>query len=131
MTKKQLRDMRTIDTELRILRSHLKEMEESIGITAAPSDGQPRGNKVGSPTEMQAVQIADTIAAIRKLEEKILAARIEVWDFIATLDDPLLRQIIILRFVDGKSWFKVSEAIGGNATSDGCRMYFNRANIDN
>lgn len=129
MTKKQLQQLRYLDADLRLLRSHLREMEASIGITAAPADGQPKGNKVGSPTEAQAIQIYDQIEKIRKLEEKILAARLETWDFITTIEDPLLRQIIILRFVDGKSWFKVADAIGGNATADSCRMIFNRSTI--
>ena len=129
MTKKQLNQIRFLETDLRLLRTHLKELEASIGITAAPQDGQPKGNKVGSPTEAQAIQIYEQIDKIRKLEEKILAARLEAWDFISTIEDPMLRQIIILRFVDGKSWFKVADAIGGNATADGCRMYFTRSNI--
>lgn len=127
MTKKQLQSLRYMDAELRLLRSHLREMEASIGITAAPSDGQPKSGKVGSPTEAQALQIYDQIEKIRKLEARILAARIETWDFIMTIEDPLLRQIIILRFVDGKSWVKVADAIGGSATADSCRMIFNRA----
>ena len=129
MTKKELKLIRYMETDLRLLRTRLKQLEASIGITAAPQDGQPKGNKVGSPTEAQAIQIYDQIEKIRDLETKILAARIQAWDFITTLDDPMLRQIIILRFVDGKSWFKVADAIGGNATADGCRMYFNRSNI--
>lgn len=127
MTKKQLQQLRYMDADLRLLRSHLRELEASIGITAAPADGQPRGNKIGSPTEAQAIQISDQIEKIRKLEKKILAARIEAWDFISTIEDPLLRQIIIHRFVDGKSWVKVADAIGGSATADSCRMIFNRA----
>ena len=130
MTKKDLQLMRHYDSEIRILRNHLKEMEASIGITSAPQDGQPKGNKIGRPTEEQAIRIAHVLSEIRKLEKLALDKRIEAWDFISSLEDPLLRQIIILRFVDGKSWFKVAESIGGYATADSCRMYFNRANID-
>lgn len=127
MTKKGLQMLRHYDSDLRLLRIHLKEMEASIGITSAPQDGQPKGNKIGRPTEEQAIQIAQVISEIRALEKLVLDKRIEAWDFISGLEDPYLRQIIILRFVDGKSWFKVADAIGGDATGDGCRMYFNRA----
>ena len=130
MTKKQLQQLRHYNSELRILRQHLAELEASIGISAIVADGQPHGNKVGSPTEQQAITIADTISQIRQLEESVTFARNEAWTFIASVEDPLLRQIITLRFVDGKSWFKVAETIGGDATEDGCRMVFNRANID-
>ena len=130
MTKQALQMLRHYDSDLRLLRLHLKEMEASIGITSAPQDGQPKGNKIGRPTEEQAIQIAHVIDEIRALEKLVLDKRIEAWDFISGLEDPLLRQIIILRFVDGKSWFKVADSIGGDATADGCRMYFNRAFAD-
>lgn len=74
--------------------------------------------------------MADTVTKIRSLEERIRLERDRVWGSITTISDSTLRQIIILRFIDGKSWIKVAAAIGGEATADGCRMIFNRANID-
>ena len=129
MTKKQLQELKHMNVQLRLLREHLVELNASIGITAAPQDGQPKGNRVSSPVETQAIEIEDQIAKIKKLETQLVAAKTEAWDFIETIEDAMLRNIIILRFVDGKSWFDVSQAIGGNATEDGCRMYFNRSNI--
>jgi hypothetical protein len=105
-------------------------LEASVGISAAPQDGQPRGNKIGRPTESQALALADTIEQIRKLEDKITKAKKEAWSYIATLEDPFLRQIIIFRFIDGKSWLEVARNIGGNSTADSCRMAFNRMKID-
>lgn len=130
MTKHELKQIKYLTSELRILREHLQELEAQIGITSVPQDGQPKGNKIGRPVEAQAIQLADTIALIREHEKKIQALKDEVWEYIAGLDNPLLRQIIILRFIDGKSWTNVAIAIGGNVTPDNCRMMFNRANID-
>ena len=126
MTKKQLQQLRRYDSELHILRRHLKELEESIGISAAPCDGQPRGSRIGKPTEQQAVMVADTIEKIRVLEETIQVEKSRTWECITKISDSTIRQIIILRFIDGLSWFKVSEGIGGDATADGCRMTFER-----
>lgn len=130
MTKHELQQIRYYDSELRILRLHLADLEDAIGISGAPSDGQPKGNKIGRPTESQAIALAQTIKDIRTLEEKITVAKSAAWKYIASIDDALLRQIITLRFIDCKSWYKVSEAIGGETTADGCRMTFSRANID-
>jgi len=129
MTKKQLQQIKYLERELRSLRAHLAELEASVGITAAPQDGQPHGNKVGKPTETQAIALSDTFKEIQNLEEKVTTARKEAWTFVSSLEDSLLRLIITYRFVDGKSWLKVAQAIGGDATADGCRMYFNRSNI--
>lgn len=129
MTKKQLQQMRHYDEELRILRRHLADLEAQLGVSAIQCDGQPRGTKIGRPTELQAIALSDTIAHIRYLEEQAAAAKDEVWCFVSTIKDSLLRQIVILRFIDGKSWFKVSEAIGGGTTAEACRKTFERANI--
>lgn len=130
MTKKMLQQIRRYDNELKLLRRHLAALEESMGISSPNLDGQPRGSRISKPTEQQAVILADTIMKIRTLEERIQTERAHIWEYILTIPDTTMRQIIILRFIDGKSWLKVAAAIGGDATADGCRMAFNRANID-
>ena len=130
MTKTQLQQIRHYDSELKILRRHLADLEAQVGVSAIQCDGQPHGTKIGRPTEMQAIALSDTIAHIRYLEDLITNERSKTWQFICSLDDPLLRQIITLRFIDGKSWLKVAEAIGGGTTADGCRMIFARASIE-
>lgn len=127
MTKQELQQLKHLDSELRDLKQQLQDLEASIGITSAPQDGQPKGNKIGRPTEEQAIQIAEIFSQIQKLQKQVLDEKIRAWDYISSLDDSLLRQIIMHRFVDGKSWFKVAEKIGRGMTEDGCRMYFNRA----
>ena len=129
MTKKQLQQMRHYDSELRILRRHLADLEAQVGVSAIQCDGQPHGTKIGRPTELQAIALSDTIAHIRYLEDQAATAKDQAWQFISSLGDSLLRQIIILRFIDGKSWFKVSEAIGGDMTAEACRKIFERSNI--
>lgn len=130
MTKKELQKIKYLDSDLRTLRRHLRQLEASIGITAMPMDGQPRGNKVGRPTEEQALMLEDIVSRIREREDAIANIKRKAWLFVLKLDDPLLRQIIILRFIDGKSWFKVAEEVGGDVSADGCRMIFNRAKMD-
>lgn len=130
MTKHELQQIRHLTGEIRILREHLRELDLQIGCGALVQDGQPKGNKIGRPTEQQAVQLAETCKIIQEQEIHLQELKLQAWAFVRSLDDSLLRQIIILRFIDGKSWFKVSEAIGGDATADGCRMVFARANID-
>ncbi len=126
MTKQELQQLRHLDSELRTLKQQLKDLEESIGLTSAASDGMPRGNKISRPTEDQALRIKTLLEKVKALQRQVLDEKIRAWDFISSLDDSLLRQIIVCRFVDGKSWFNVSRAIGRGMTEDGCRMYFNR-----
>lgn len=127
MTKHELQQVRDLDIELRILRRHLTELEAMIGSGGGIlGDGQPKGNKIGRPTEEQAVNLADTFAKIREHERRLQIEKDRVWSFITSINDTEIRQIIILRFIDGKSWFKVALGLGGDHTEDGCRMAFNR-----
>jgi len=130
MTKKDLQQIRHLSSEIRILREHLREMDLQLGVGAISQDGMPKGNKIGRPVEDQAIRLAETCKLIQEQEIHLQELKLQAWAFVQSINDSLLRQIIILRFIDGKSWFKVSEAIGGDATADGCRMTFNRANID-
>ena len=130
MTKKDLKQIKYLNSELRSLREHLQELEAQIGISSMPQDGQPKGNKIGRPVEAQAILLAETITLIREHEKKIQTLKDEIWGYIAGRDDALLRQIIMLRFVDGKSWASVAISIGGNMTPDNCRKIFERSNID-
>lgn len=60
------------------------------------------------------------------LEMQILENINEVEKFISTIDDSHIRRIITLRIVDGLSWNKVADKIGGNNTEDSVRMAFER-----
>lgn len=131
MTKEMLQQIRRYNSELKLLRKHLAELEECVGISSPKLDGQPRGSRIGNPTEQQAIILAETITKIKILEERVQTERNRVWDYIMTIPDTTMRQIIILRFIDGKSWFKVSEGIGGDATEEGCRKAFERYFNDN
>lgn len=49
----------------------------------------------------------------------------QVEEFIASVDNSLIRRIINLRFVENKTWNQVADAIGGN-TEDSVRKMFER-----
>lgn len=59
------------------------------------------------------------------LEFDLLQKTNEVEEFITTIGDSRMRRIISLRFIEGLSWNKVADCIGGN-TEDSIRMAFNR-----
>ena len=51
--------------------------------------------------------------------DQIEAERIH--KFIDNISDKLTRRIFALRFIDGKSWVRISLKIGGGNTADGIR----------
>ena len=65
-------------------------------------------------------------ATLSELEMELLETLNEVETFIASVKDSHMRRIISLRVVDGLSWNKVADHIGGGNTEDSIRMSFNR-----
>lgn len=51
----------------------------------------------------------------------------EVEEFISSISDPLVRQIVVLRVVDGRSWRDIAQIVGGDNSEDSVRMMFNRS----
>ena len=66
------------------------------------------------------------IQRIQRLRQQALdratqeLAEIEEW--IATVDDPHIRDIIRYRYIDGFSWQQVARKVGGGNTGDSVRM---------
>lgn len=65
-------------------------------------------------------------ATLTELEMELLETLNEVENFIATIKDSHIRRIINLRVVEGLSWNKVADHMGGNNTEDSVRKIFER-----
>lgn len=69
------------------------------------------------------------IANLNKLEKaecKALNLLNEIEEYLATVNDSLLRQIIRFRVIDGYSWQKVAKKVGGNNTEGSVKMIYQR-----
>ena len=64
-------------------------------------------------------------ATLSELELELLEILNEVESFISSINDSHIRRIVNLRVVEGLSWRKVADRIGGN-TEDSVRMTFER-----
>ncbi len=67
------------------------------------------------------LQKADTLSQRHKIEERLKQIqweRREIEDFIKSLPNSQLRQILYLRFVKGYSWTKTALSLNRNSTED-------------
>lgn len=64
-------------------------------------------------------------ATLSELEMELLETLNDVETFISSIKDSHIRRIVNLRVVEGLSWQKVADKIGGN-TEDSVRMAFER-----
>lgn len=65
-------------------------------------------------------------ATLSELEMELLETLNDVEEFIASIKDSHMRRIISLRVVDGLSWNKVANRIGGGNTEDSVKKAFYR-----
>ena len=63
-------------------------------------------------------QIADLKALLNKNIEKCFDELNKINEFINSINDSLIRQIIIYRFIYGFSWNKVAHTIGGGNNAE-------------
>ena len=125
MTEKQLNQIYYLSKEKKMWENKLNEITE-IKAMGYENSGAGRSSEVSSPVVRLAEQrekIRDIISA--KLAEISYVER-EILEYINTIDDSLIRQIMIHRHIELKSWVQVANAIGGNNTAESVRKMHDR-----
>lgn len=132
MDKEQLKQIKYLKTEIETIQRQIDSLEPLVAT-----------DKVnGSDNHFPYTQRSFTIEGINqeeyrrkayllqkrlnKRKEELTNALTETNNFIENIQDSLVRQIIILRYIEGKSWNKVAMDIGNNNTADSVRMIVNR-----
>ena len=125
MTEKQLNQIYYLSKEKKMWENKLKEITE-IKAVSYENSGAGHCSEISSPVVKLAEQrekIRDIISA--KLAEISYVER-EILEYINTIDDSLIRQIMIHRHIELKSWVQVANAIGGNNTAESVRKMHDR-----
>ena len=129
MTTEQLDQIYYLTKEKRMWENRLRELPD---ITAVKYDSIGVSNSgISSPVQQIAEQrekIREIISA--KLAEISFVER-EILEYICSIDDSLMRQIMTHRHIELKSWLQVANAIGGNNTADSVRKMHDRFLQDN
>lgn len=128
-----------LEMQIEKLKKRISEMESGEvvkdkvkgglgGIQSFTIEGFPNKEYSQKKSSLMAKQLLlnQRKAALQEQEVELIKMTKEVEKFIHEIKDSRIRRIINLRFIDGLSWFKVSEKIDKNSTADGVRMEFNR-----
>ncbi len=128
MTRKDLERVYYLKRELLMWQKRHEELLADMSQDSVQSDGLPHSvtNKITRPTENKAVLLADHAELIREHMQKIGLAILEVESFIATIEDPLIRQIVENRCVKCMSWREVAEQCDDGTTAECVRQTYNR-----
>ena len=125
MTKNELRQIYNLNQEVRMLQRELDKLRCKSLVKSPTVDNMPRGGKKYGIDDY-AADIADYEAAIRGLLAQAQIQRKKIIEYIESIDDSLMRQIIFYRHISCMTWNEVASAIGGGNTEGSVKMQYNR-----
>lgn len=123
MTRKELSEIYYINREIEMWK---RELDDITSLQSPRLDGLPRGGETSDATAAKAVRAAQISETIDGLLARLQLKRKEIYDYIATIDDSLMRQIIMYRCLSLCTWDEVARYVGGGNTADSVRKLFVR-----
>lgn len=127
MTKKELSRIYYLEKEIAMWERELEELDCMSLVSSGIGDGQPRGQKVPrSKVEDNVIKRMGIQAKMKELLEECEKSKAEIMDWIKSIDDSFIRQIIYYRCIKVMSWVAVADKIGGGNTADSVRKAYDR-----
>jgi len=132
MTRQKLKQIRHLKREIELLQEQILCMEGDI-IT-----DKVRGSDPEHPWTEKSFYITgfDQEKYSRKMDrlkrrlerriDDLMDLRAEILAFVEGIEDSLLRQVMVLRHVNGLTWEQVAASIGGGNTADSVRKMHDR-----
>lgn len=125
MTEKELKQVYYIEREIKLLKREIEYEINKSDVGAVVVTGMPKGSRIGDNTAKKAVIRVDYIEQLKKLCEKCQRAKAEIMEYIAGVDDSIIRQILILKCIKHYNWRQIAFEVGGNNSVDGVKkMYY-------
>ena len=132
MNKDKLRQLRHLKREIELLQDQIANLESEI-VTDKVRGSDPEHPYTEKSFYITGFAHEEHSRKMKRLKERLqrrvddlMDLRAEILEFVEEIDDSLLRQIIILRHVNGLQWEQVAAHIGGGNTGDSVRMIHDR-----
>lgn len=112
MTIERLREYLDIVGLQRETEERIAELRTRLGLHAVSTDG---GGGGGSDSDRLAAPIARIIELeeqLAKLADDANTRKLELLEWLQTVDDVRSKRLIMLRYYDGRSWSRVANALG-------------------
>lgn len=125
MTIKELSNLTYLNIEIEREQQRLKQLMDAATDTSVKISGLPHASSISNKTAI-AAEIADCEDIIKHKNREAIIEYNRIMRFIAKIDDSRIRQIITLRYIDGKTWVAIAMEIGGGNTQDSVKKTFYR-----
>ena len=136
MDKKELSQPRYIKKEIELLQRQIADVEYTVETHKAFDFVEGSNSKWPYQRKkfyIEGVAVPEYERRVKRLRKKLqrrleelMEKREELEEYVDTVPDSLIRQIITLRYINGLSWQQVAQHIGGGNTADGVRKLCNR-----
>ena len=119
MNYKELNSLYLLDRHIKRLERRIGDLEGCSSPKSPISDGMPRAPSYRSdPTGNAGVNIADEKNKLEGIKKGYESKKAKLEAEIYSLDDELIKAILLHRFVDLMSWRDVAQNVGGGNTTD-------------
>ena len=125
MTSKELSQLYYLNREIESDKRRLAELEAAATSVTSKITGLPHAGGKSDKTAL-AADIAVLKDIVKNKIERSLLEYKRLLNYIDSIDDSLIRQIMTFRHVNGLSWNRVADSIGGGNTGDTVRIKHNR-----
>lgn len=128
MSRKELEQVYYLNNELKLWQKRLAELQADIALSPKVIDGMPysQTNGVNSPTEEKAIRLAELAKVIEGKISEIQIALMDIEIYISSIEDSIVRQIIIYRCCRLQTWQQVAELLGEGYTAESARQIYHR-----
>lgn len=126
MNKEQLRQYRHLNHEVNLIQEQINNIKYECTVVTASDREFPYcqhaeivGGVLSTDGQMKRWKLEQRKAKIQKLLN-------QVEQFIYTVDDSLIRQLLIYRYMEGLKWNEIVARTGGGCTADSLRKQLER-----
>jgi len=125
LTRRELSKLYDLNREIEQNKQRLRELESAATNTNSKITGLPHAPGISDKTSLGA-DIAYLKGIIQAQMLQTVCEYRRIIEFVNSIDDPHMRQIISLRHINGLNWLQISFSIGGGNTAEGVRQTYCR-----
>ncbi|NLZ53111.1 MAG: RNA polymerase subunit sigma-24 [Thermoanaerobacteraceae bacterium] len=127
ITKKELKQIKHLKSEIEMLKKQVENLDYVV-TTDTVKGSTPYFPYIERNIKITGIDYKDYNRRLKRLQrmfrrriEELMDLVEQANEYIGSIEDSLMRQILTLRYINGLTWEQVAASIGGNNTADSVR----------
>lgn len=118
MIRDDLKQLQHLNREINLLQDQIEQMPVEVDSVSSSQDEFPYCQQNVAITGYSNERYKRIRTRLERKKEECLAKVDELTAFISTVDDSLIRQLLLLRYVQGRKWCQIAAVMGSNYSED-------------